>query len=46
VLQIRVSNAGDIGAYTRFVVRRRMLPVRLDSCLDAAGIKPIACPSS
>jgi hypothetical protein len=46
VVQIRVSNAGDIGAYTRFVVRRRMLPVRLDSCLDPAGIKPIACPSS
>jgi hypothetical protein len=46
VLEIRVSKGGAIGAYTRFVVRRRGLPVRVDSCLDPAGIKPIACPSS
>lgn len=45
-LQIRATATGQIGAYTRFTVRRRRLPVRSDSCLDAAGIKPIACPSS
>jgi hypothetical protein len=44
-LEIRVSRSGEIGSYTRFHVRRRKLPVRTDSCLDAAGIKPIACPS-
>jgi len=45
-LEIRVSRAGEIGAYTRFVVRRVRLPLRVDSCLDTAGITPIACPSS
>jgi PKD repeat protein len=44
-LEIRVSRSGEIGSYTRFHVRRRKLPVRADSCLDAAAIKPIACPS-
>jgi hypothetical protein len=46
VLQVRVSQAGKIGAYTRFHVRRRELPVRSDSCLDLTGSKPIACPRS
>lgn len=46
VLEVRVSKPGKIGAYTRFHVRRRRLPVRSDSCLDPAGIKPIACPRS
>jgi hypothetical protein len=45
-LEVRVSRDGDIGAYTRFTVRRGRLPVRVDSCLDPAGIKPIVCPSS
>ena len=46
ILQVRVSQRGKIGAYTRFHVRRRKLPVRSDSCLDLAGTKPIACPRS
>lgn len=46
VLQVRVTKNGQIGAYTRFAVRRHRLPVRADSCLDSAGVKPIACPSS
>ena len=45
-LEIRVSRASEIGAYTRFVVRRLKLPLRVDSCLDPAGIRPIACPVS
>ncbi|MCW3029354.1 MAG: hypothetical protein JWN81_2565 [Solirubrobacterales bacterium] len=45
-LEVRVSRRTDIGAYTRFVVRRRRLPLRVDSCLDPAGINPIVCPSS
>jgi hypothetical protein len=44
-LQIRVAKLGQIGKYTRFTVRRGKLPTRVDSCLDPAGIKPIACPS-
>jgi hypothetical protein len=46
VLEVRVSQPGKIGAYTRFHVRRRRLPVRSDSCLDLAAVKPIACPRS
>lgn len=45
-LQIRVSKGASIGAYTRFVVRRHRLPLRIDSCLDRSGVRPIACPSA
>lgn len=45
VLVIRVSAPGEIGKYTRFHVRRGKLPERLDTCLDPAGMKPVACPS-
>jgi hypothetical protein len=44
-LEIRVTRGADIGAYTRFTVRRRGIPLRFDSCLDPAGVKPIACPA-
>jgi hypothetical protein len=44
-LTVRVSRGTSIGAYTRFAVRRHKLPVRTDSCLDPAGVKPVACPS-
>jgi large repetitive protein len=46
VLEVRVSKGGQIGKYTRLVVRRGRLPQRLDLCLDSAGVKPIACPAS
>jgi hypothetical protein len=46
VLEIRVAKAGQIGKYTRFVVRRGKLPSRQDTCLTPAGVKPMACPSS
>jgi len=46
ILRIRVSKAGEVGKYTRFVIRRRVLPERLDTCLDPGGFKPMACPSS
>jgi PKD domain len=45
ILEIRVSRGGEVGAYTRFVIRRRRLPIRADSCLDPAGTKPIVCPT-
>jgi hypothetical protein len=46
ILRIRVSKPGEIGKYTRFIVRRGQLPERLDTCLDPGGFKPMACPSS
>ncbi len=46
VLEVRVSQPGKIGAYTRFHVRRRKFPVRSDACLDPAGVRPLACPRS
>ena len=44
-LEIKVSKAGQIGKYVRFVARRGKLPTRLDKCLDQIG-RPIDCPSS
>jgi hypothetical protein len=44
-LQFRVSQEGQIGAYTRFTVPARGTPVRVDSCLDPTGVHPITCPS-
>jgi hypothetical protein len=45
VLEIRVFKPGEIGKFTRFVIRRHALPVRVDSCLGAIDPSPIACPS-
>jgi hypothetical protein len=44
-LEIFVFKPGEIGKYTRFVIRRGRLPERLDLCLDPSGTKPLACPS-
>ena len=46
VLEILVSKPGEIGKYTRFVVRRGKLPERVDMCLNPAGAIPFVCPSS
>jgi hypothetical protein len=43
ILEIKISKPGQIGKYTRFVIRHGKLPTRIDGCLDAAGVKPIAC---
>jgi PKD domain len=45
ILEIRITKPGQIGKFTRFVVRRGKLPVRVDTCLDAAGVTPLVCPS-
>jgi len=42
-LEIKVSKAGQIGKYVRFVVRRGKLPTRQDRCLSLIG-KPMDCP--
>jgi large repetitive protein len=46
VLEIRIFKQGVIGKYTRFVIRRGRLPIRVDTCLGQAGIKPMPCPTS
>jgi hypothetical protein len=46
VVEVLVSKSGLIGKWTRLRVRRGKLPERVDLCLDAAGVKPIACPAS
>ncbi len=46
ILEIRVSKSGEIGKFTRFVIRHGKLPERVDMCLDAAGVTPLVCPSS
>ena len=45
VLEIRVTRAGRVGKYTRFVVRRAKVPVRFDACLDGLLVKPVGCPA-
>jgi hypothetical protein len=45
ILEIRVSKLGQIGKYTRFVIRRHLLPVRVDACLGSGNPQPIVCPS-
>jgi hypothetical protein len=45
-LEVRIFKPGQIGKYTRFVIRRSGLPARFDACLAPARLKPIACPSS
>jgi hypothetical protein len=44
VLEIRIYKQGQIGKYTRFVIRRGRLPLRDDKCVGQAGLKPIPCP--
>jgi hypothetical protein len=46
VLEIRVSRAGQIGKFVRFVIRHGKLPTRQDSCLDPSAGTPMACPRS
>jgi hypothetical protein len=46
VLEIRVWKPGQIGKYTKFVIRRGRLPSRVDLCLNPSNSKPIACPTS
>ena len=44
MLEIRVYKHGQIGKYTRFVIRTGRLPERVDTCLGPTGTKPMACP--
>lgn len=42
-IEIRVSQAGLVGKYTRFTVRRGKAPQRLDRCLRPGTTKASAC---
>ncbi len=43
-LAVWVSKSGQIGKFTRFVIRHDRLPSRTDECLSPDGTAPIACP--
>jgi large repetitive protein len=45
VLDVWVSGNGQIGKFTRFLIRRGKPPTRTDTCLSATGTKPIVCPA-
>jgi len=45
-LEIRVSKTGQIGKYTRFLIRHGRPPEREDSCLEPAGTRAMACPAA
>jgi PKD repeat protein len=45
VLEIRVTKAGRIGKYTRFVIRGGAAPARRDLCVGPAAARPIRCPT-
>ena|GEM_PF-867353 len=45
ILKIEVSDHGDIGKFTKFVIHHDKLPSRQDLCLSPAGTTPILCPS-
>ncbi len=44
-IEIRVSQGGLIGKYTRFVVRRGKAPKRQDQCLKPGAKRGSACPT-
>jgi len=43
VIELRITQAGRIGKYTRFVVRRNRAPQRVDRCLAPGSAKPVDC---
>jgi hypothetical protein len=43
VIEIRVTQPGRIGKYTRIVVRRGRAPQRVDRCLAPGSLKPVDC---
>jgi hypothetical protein len=45
VLEIRITQTGRIGKYTRFTVRRNRAPLRIDRCLMPGKRTPVTCPS-
>jgi hypothetical protein len=46
VLDVWVSDAGELGKFTRFVIRRDKAPTRTDLCLNPTGTVPLVCPAT
>lgn len=44
-IEIRVAKTGEIGKYTRLVVRRGRPPVRFEACLASTAPAPVRCPA-
>jgi large repetitive protein len=44
-LEIRITEPGRIGKFTRFAIRKGKLPLRSDACLNAKEPKPVPCSS-
>ncbi len=45
-LETLATKPGEIGKYTRLMIRGGGLPVPVDMCLDRAGVEPLVCPSA
>ena len=45
VIEIFVRKAGGMGKYTRFRVRTRRRPARMDACVTAGASRPTRCPT-
>jgi plastocyanin len=45
ILEIRVTKAGRIGKYTRFVIRGGAAPARRDLCVGPVSSRPAPCPT-
>ncbi len=44
-LEIRVTQRGRIGKFTRFTIRKGKLPLRADACVNGTEPKPVPCTS-
>jgi hypothetical protein len=44
-LKVLVTKGNSIGKYTRFTVRRRKPPIRVDKCLTPGKRAPVLCPA-
>jgi PKD repeat protein len=45
-LQVKITQPGLVGKYTRFKIRRLKVPVRTDRCLMPGSGRPVACPEA
>lgn len=46
VVEIRVTKRGEVGKYTRFLIRKGRPPKRTDLCLLPGSKRPARCPSA
>jgi hypothetical protein len=46
IIEVRVWRAGQVGKYTRFVIRRGKAPKRIDQCLRPGAMRGSRCPAA